>query len=282
MSYTFFLLALAGIMVGLAQVVNKKLSHSGYDSRTYTSVITLISATISIPLLFYRFSLPSLPLTWVLVLFSILAFAFSTFFGFQAYKLTDVSIVAIIQRTSIVFIALLGIFILKEKYNFSSYLGLTLIFSSGILLTYTKKKAPINKGVIFALLMALTGSMASLLDKVILSDFSPFTYLFINNLLVGMVFSFNLERIKQAGELMKNHFSQILFTSCLSTGAFLIILVVLKDTDVSKTMPVYKSLGLITPVLLGILILKEKRQIPQKIGGIILGTIGIMLLYKSF
>lgn len=266
-------------MIGVSQVINKKISGSNHHSKTHTTVVMLMNTVISVPLLFFQFSLTTSIFTWLLIVISVVVYAFSTYFGFQAYKKTDVSLVAIIQRTSIVFTALIGILLLGESYSFQAYIGLLFIFLSGIIITYKKSHLKFDEGVLFAFLMALAGSIAAVLDKIILNDFSPYTYVFVNNLLVTAVFGLNRGRVREVVSVLKTNFWSVFLTALLWTGSFLLVSIVLKETDVSRTMPIYKTLGLITPVLIGITFLNEKQMLREKVAGIILGSVGIVLMH---
>jgi transporter family protein len=272
-------LSLAGLFSGISQLINKRLVKTGFSSKTYTVVIMLFNAFLAIPLLFYKFHIPTSLYYWVLVIISITSFAFSVLFGFKAYKTTDVSVVSIVYRLNIVLIAIVGIIFLGERYSLSAYFGLLLIFISSILFAFEGRKLKLSVGVIYALLMAFTGAIASVLDKVILNDFSPYTYAFFNNLLIGLVFAFSLKTLNEGKKLLSQNKLPVFFTAFFNIIAFVIVLVVLERTNVSKTLPTYKAFSLMTPVLLGVLILKERQKLPQKIAGVLLGLIGIFLLY---
>jgi uncharacterized membrane protein len=239
----------------------------------------LFNAFLAIPFLFYKFHIPSSILYWILVFVSVTAFAFSVLFGFKAYKTTDVSVISIIYRINIVLVAFAGIIFLGEKYTLNAYFGLFLILISSVLFAFEGRKFRITEGVAFAFLMAITGATAALLDKVILNDFSPYSYAFFNNLLIGLVFAFNTKTIRDSKRILKKGKQFVFLTAFFNLIAFVIVLVVLEKSNVSKTLPVYKAFSLIAPVLLGILVLDERKKLPQKIVGVLLGLTGIFLLY---
>lgn len=273
------LLSLAGLFSGISQLVNKKLSNLGFNSRSLTVTVMLFNAFLAIPLLFYKFHIPSSWYHWILVFISITSFAFSVFFGFKAYKTTDVSIVSIIYRVNIVLVALSGIIFLGEKYTLNAYIGLFLILLSSILVTFEGRKLIITAGIAYVFLMAITGAFASVLDKIILRDFSPYSYAFFNNLLIGLVFAFNTKTLKDSKNVFSKGKYLVFLTAFFNLIAFVIVLTVLQRTNVSKTLPIHKAFSLIVPVLLGILVLGERSKLPQKIVGVLLGLTGIFLMY---
>lgn len=273
------LLSLAGIANGLSQVVNKKLTSSGHESVTYTAAVLLTCSLFSLPLFFYQPHISLSLSSWSLIFISITVFAFSTRFGFEAYKHADVSTVSILQRFNILFVALIGFLFLQENYTLKSIIGLLLIFFSGIILVFNKRKIQMNIGTVFVLLMVITNAIASALDKLILNDFSPYSYLFINNFLSGTVFLYSKKNAFQVKNLFQKRYPLILTTSALSTISVMLVWIVLQQTSVSQTMPVYKGLALIIPVVIGITLLNERQQLSQKLIGATLGIIGIVLQY---
>ena len=176
--------------------------------------------------------------------------------------------------------AILGILFLREFYSLLRYFGLFLIVGSGMLLAYNKKRFSVTTGMWFALLMATTSGIAGYLDKIILNDFSPYTYTFINSFLIFLLFARKKSTWLEMKTIATKHPVNIVLTSLLSIGSWLIFLIVLQQTNVSQTLPIYKSLSYVTPVIFGILLLGERLQLFQKVLGVIIGIAGIFFLYK--
>ncbi len=279
MLLTFILLFIAGFLNGIIRVVYKTLAVNGNRSTTLTTVTQLIGAVFAIPLLFINFQISTSPAYWILIGFSVISYALFVTFTFRALQNTDVSLVSIIDRLNIVFIAIAGIAFLGEHLTVLSYAGLALICVGGFIVVFEKMSFILSSGVIFALLATLFGAMASVLDKVILRDFSPYTYVFINDLLVGSVFVSRKGFIPDAQDLLKKHSVKIVLVSLMATVSFAIVLAVLKHTNVSVSVPIYKSFSLLTPVVFGILFLHETKRVPQKILGMFCALLGIILLY---
>lgn len=278
MTTSYFILILASIAIGLTYIVNKKLSHGKFNASTFTFLISCVNALISIPLLYSNFYITKNPSLWILILISALTFGLSSYFSFRAYKLADASTVSLVHKLNVALAAVIGILFLNEKYSYLSYIGLSFIVVSNLFIVYDGKKITINRGIFFAFLMAITSALAAVFDKIILNDFSPFTYVFVNSILTGVLFSFRKGIISEGIQLFRQNAKLVLTTSVLNVGSWAAFLFVLQNTSVSKTFPIYKSLSLIVPVLLGILILKETNKLWQKIAGTIIGVAGIILL----
>lgn len=279
MDFTLLLLLFAGLLSGTIQVLNKKLAGSNHQSSTHAVVIALANGVIGLPLLFYQFQLPQSSKTWILIVFSIITYAISLLLYFLAYKLTDVSLVSVVRRLSIVFIAILGVVFLREQLTIANWFGLIMIVLSGIVVTVERKHISLSSGILFALFSAVFASLSAVLDKQILNDISPFTYVVINNVLVGLVLLPRKGIVADARDLMKHHWKLILLTAVLMDLGFALVLYVLQGADVAQTMPVYMGLSFMMSVVFGVFLLKEKQKLPQKIVAIIVGLIGIFLLY---
>ena len=135
------------------------------------------------------------------------------------------------------------------------------------------KTFSVTTGMWFALLMATTSGIAGYLDKIILNDFSPYTYTFINSFHFSSVCEKKSTWLEMK-TIATKHPVNIVLTSLLSIGSWLIFLIVLQQTNVSQTLPIYKSLSYVTPVIFGILLLVNGYNY-FKSTGVIIGIAGI-------
>jgi len=209
---TFLILSAAGLSKGFSVIINKTLSAKGFRATTYTAAIQLLSAIVATPLLFIDFHITTNPIYWLLIAISVVAYAFTVYFTFKAYKLEDASTVVIIQRLTVVLASLGAIVVLHEPYSTKSLLGLLLVFLGSLVVSVRKMKLTLSLGLIFALLSTVMGAPTMILDKIILQDFSPFTYVFINNLLVGLVFALRKGLPTETKLLMKKHPKELWLT----------------------------------------------------------------------
>lgn len=99
-----------------------------------------------------------------------------------------------------------------------------------------------------------------------------------NEILVALWFSLTSKAYLHIPGYIKKYPQAIFIRSFLSVIAWVIFLVVLQQTDISKSYPLFKGLSLIIPVVMGVVILHEKKHLNQKIVGVIAGIIGILLL----
>lgn len=275
---SYLILSFASIAIGLTYVVNKKLSREEFNPAVFAFALALSNALLAIPLLFIDFRVSENPLTWVLTAISAAFFGVGVYFSFKAYKVSDASIVSLVHKLSIVFSVFMGILILKENYSFFSYLGLFLILLGNIFILYEGKRISLEKGIFYAFLMAFFSAVAAVLDKRIIQDFSPLTYVFVNNMFFAATFLFRQNIFQEAKQLILKNAKLVFISSFLNTGSWAAYLLVLRDNDVSRVFPAWESLSLIVPVVMGIIFLGEKDKLWQKLLGMTAGAIGIAFL----
>lgn len=274
------LITLGGIAQGLASVIRKHSSTTEHRATTITTTTMLVNAVLCIPLVFYQFRLPTDHFTWVLTLLSAGLFALAAAFFFKAYQHADLSVVSILHRTSIIHIAVIGVIFLQEKISPVGVIGLFLLFFGSASVLYEKRQMKFTKGAWYALISAFLGALSAVVDKQVLHDFSPYTYVFVNSILVSCMFLWRKDTLPESMRFLRRYPKQIVSSSILGVVGFTILMVLLADTQVSQTMAVYKTISFFVSVILGILLYKETNKLPQKIIGLTLAILGMILLYK--
>ena len=281
MSFELAILLLASIATGVVYVADKKISNGKHQADAYTILTLTLNVLVSLPLLLVNYYMSSNLWIWLMIIISGAAYGLSRFFIYKAYQNNDASAVGIINKFTIVLGALLGIIIFNESYSASSYVGLALIAFSSILILYNGKKIQLDKGAVYALIMVVLSSFAAILDKAVLKDFSAYTYVFVNAVASVIFFTGKKGIFKKGLDMFKDHTFLIILRTILVMFSYTAFLVVLQNSQVSVTFPIYKSLSLIVPVVLGITLLKEKSRLWQKLFGMLFGIVGIILIAYS-
>lgn len=264
--------------MGLVYIFEKKLSVENFHPATFVALISGISGFVSIPLLLYQFKVSENIYFWLLAFVSVATYGMGYLFSFRAYKLIDVSEAGLISRLNIVFTAVVAIIFLSEVYTTNSYIGFLLILIGSLIIVFKKGRIVKNRGLLFAIIMAMGFGLSAVFDKVLVSQFSPFTYVVLNNLAVSLLFFSFKEARNESVKLLKSKPGLIILTGVLSAVSWVGFLYVLQTGAVSKIFPIYDTLSLVCVVGMGILFLGEKEKILQKIAGSILVIIGIFLL----
>lgn len=273
------LLIYAGVATGLVYLIEKKVAVEKYHPAAFTIIFSLIDTILAIGFLFLSFKIPTSINYWLLAIVSICAYGVGNVFGFKAFKLIDASVVGIISRLNLVVAAFFGILLLHETYTTQNYIGLALVLLGSLVIAYEKGNFKISRGIWFSILMALGYGLAAVFDKILVGEFSPYTYVFVNSIGVGICMSLLFPKaLKQTKMLFHNHPKPLLLGSVLNVSSWAAFLLILSRGEVSKTFPIYDSLSLIVTVILGIIVLKETSHLTQKIIGLITIVFGIILL----
>jgi len=279
MTLSLIIITLAGISQGVANTIRKHLAGTGHRATTIASTIMLLDSVLSIPFLFYEFRVSSDPVIWLMTVASVMAFALSLALLIKSYQLLDLSFATILQRSDILFIAAIGALTLGERLSVVKTAGIFFLFISVLIIMYEKRRIRLSRGAWFALLSAVCGAVASVLDKRILADFSPYTYTFVNTLLVGLVFVGRNGTLTESVRLIRKHTLPVLASSILGTATLVGIFTVLAVTPVSVAMPVYKTVLFLVPVLLGVTMYKERTKLIQKGVGAVFAVAGLVCMY---
>jgi len=272
------ILFISGIALGIAYILEKKLSSEKFHPVTFTFLISAVSSVIAIPLLFYHFRVAPISFIWFVALLSVTAYGLGWLSNFYAYKLIDASVVGLIQRLNLIVAAFVGIVFLTESYNTRSYIGFFCILLGSIVIMFEKGKFRISRGIVFAIFAAIGMGLAAVFDKIVLKQFSPFSYVFVNNLLATLFFLPFKSARRDVRALWKKSSHWIVGAAFFSVSNWVGFLYVLAHGSVSRVFPIYDSLGLVVIVILGITLLKEKSRIVQKILGCLVVILGVFLL----
>lgn len=268
----------AGILLGFSYIVNRQISLTKFHPATLTFSYSLIGMVISAPLLFYEAIFAKSSFVWILAVISPLIFALANYSGFSAYRSLEASVVSLISRFSLVVATLLALIFLQEHLTFMSIFGLICVLTGSMVLIFEKTRFVINRGIFFALLMASCYGIVAVLDRVVLNEFSPFTYVFVNNLIITLVLLPQKGLRQDVVILVRKQPVLTLASALCGLLSWVAFLVAIRSGDLIRLYPIWESMALITTVVVGIIILKEIDKLNQKIFGTLVTILGIMLL----
>lgn len=276
-----FLLILAGIFIAIPSVINKQIARSRLHGATYTFGYSAFQALLCLPLLVIEPRLPTDIVYWLLFVFSAVVFGVSMLLIFESYKSLDVSVVSVVQRFNIVIIAIIAILFLDEQPSLLRLGGLGLILLSSVLLTIKRGKINLSGGVWLVFGSTFFSALAAILDKKLLGEMSAFSYAPLNALTIALLFLTSRRVRSEIPLLFKINIRGLFVSALFGSLSWIMYLFVLKNTDISATYPIYKSLSLITPVILGIIFLRETKDLRKKIAATLLGVMGVIFTTLS-
>jgi len=265
--------------MGMVYLLEKQISLDKYHPATILIAISLIGSIFAAPLLFYKFQIPTEPKYWTIGIISMLVYGVGSLFEFKAYKSVDASTLSLIGKLNIVIAAIIGIILFKDTYGLSGYIGLMLIIIGSVVVLYEKKAFYMSKGVSFVILMAIGFAVATVLDKIVLEGFSPFTYVFINNFGIGILFLLIYPQArKELWDLVKSYYKLVIPCALLTIVSWAGFLYVLQNYQISYAYTIYEGTSLIAVVVFGIIFLRERLKLWQKLLGLLILLVGIILL----
>ncbi len=275
----FFISILSGLCFSGSRVLSRILLKKQGNALAFTSIHDFIAGIILIPFLFFNFQLPENQNTWFYFL-GIVIFAFlSDWLAFVALKKIDVSLYQIINQSRHVFMLIGGLIIFSEAITYLKVIAIILIIIGVFISLYEKSKMVINKGVIITLLSTLSAIVAFIFAKATVNDFSETAAASFELLLIGIIsfgfLRFNPEKIKQELSVQK---WGLIISGVLFGGFEVLLFFALKIGEASRVIPV-TQVSLIITVLAGIIILKERAYLFQKIMGTLIIALGIVLIY---
>ena len=267
-----------GFIASIPLFLFKKASEERFSSWTYSFWWSALAMLFIMPLAIRNFSIPSTQLAILFLIFSALSWTLTNMFTMFAFKYADASVVFLVGRLSNVSIFLLGWLFLGDGINTPKLLGLLLTVVGSIAVSYQKGKLQFNKGILYSLLPVIFITTAFLFDKQATAYFSPFVFIFFQQIL-EVIFSFfgikNKNEIKELFISKKQLIIPAILCFVIGYGGFISLL---GRNQLSVLPLTYETTVFLGSMILGVLYLKEKVQLKQKLLGSALAIIGIILL----
>ena len=221
--------------------------------------------------------IPSLVIIMLIVLSSSLYGLFERF-QFYARKEIDASNTTILFRSSAIITFVGSILIFNESLTLEKALGFGLVVLATVIVSINNTKLKINKAFTLAIVSALALGSARIIDKGVLSsDFSIELYnliLWVAPILFIFLPSIPMDDIKKE---MNIGTWKIPLLAAINVCILYFLLHALSLADASLVIPIVSASTILT-VLGGVIILKERSNLPRKIIAGFIVFVGILLL----
>jgi drug/metabolite transporter (DMT)-like permease len=261
--------------------INYKINPLVYS--TYIQVISALFALLAITLSGNNFifldEIRSSSI-FLIVLLSCLGYTFGQNFRFQTLRKVEASQFTILFTTRILFTAILGYFILEERLSMGNVVGILLIISSIINLKLTDAHRKLKTFYFLPLLTALIFALSNVLDRRILQQVSPIHYLLLSFGGTGLLsFLISINKLAEYKKIFKKDIViKTIFLAFLQFLSSFLFFKALSYTPSTTYVSAIVSLSTIFTTLLGILILKERKNTFKKILSAIIAFIGVILI----
>jgi len=203
----------------------------------------------------------------------------ATVVNFKGYKHTDASVRTPVYTIRLIFVAVLSFIVLSEPFPVTKIVGTGLILFGIMFLNFRKKIFSLKDiGIKFVLLAALLTSIALTVDKIALNFFSPMVYgffiYFADTTAFGML---SFKRMHHLKSIVRSKMKIVVAAAVLDVLSYFGLLWALKLQQASVVFPIAQMGGLIA-VIGGIIILKERQNISQKIFGVSVAILGAAMV----
>jgi len=195
----------------------------------------------------------------------------------KMHRLTDLSISSIVSRLRLVWLPMFAFVFLRERLSSEEYLGIGLIFL-GAIVTAITKNMKIGKEIQITFVFSLVAAGLSVFMKKAAEIAStPVVMMFMDiPSLIFLPVLMKSPKIRIVASYREKIKDILIFTAASSVAMYLLT-EALRLGPASKVVSLYQSMMIIS-VLLGIVVLKEKKGIVNKLVGTGLTIGGIWLL----
>lgn len=289
----FWLIVAVGLLATLRNLIARIVLKEETDSLAYSFVQQVLAALLVIPLFFFNWQVPRTILPFFLLVLVGIWDTLSTFLITQSYRFLAVSLRTIIYQSRIILIVLLGFIFLHETLNWQKLIGALFIFVGIALVSFQKEKisrlkqlilkirdnrhTSKEKGVLLTLSAAFLTAFELIVLRYLLNLFSSAVMVFGITGTSALTFAFITPGLKKrVWRLPRLTF----LNGVLGSISFFLFFLASSMTEISRTLPITQAFTILT-VILGIIFLKEKERVWQKILGSILAVIGVILVKVS-
>jgi drug/metabolite transporter (DMT)-like permease len=293
----FWLVVISGFVGTGKDLFNRAALKDRGDSLTFSFLYQLVPVVFALPLFAFGLNFPSGVFPYFLLVVIGVVDTFSVFLIMESFKYLDVSLRAIVYQLRLLWVLIISVLILGETLNLAKIIGVFLIFSGISLAIFKKrklgwfqriiirilgKKDRKGKGVLVTLLASLLTALEIVGVKYLLSQFSVSFVIFGTLLVSALIFLFLVPDLKNRTLfLIKGPKRRVVWlTLFLGTVGIFLSLQAMAMTELSRVNPILESFKILT-ILGGIVFLKERERVWQKILGGILTAVGVILVKGS-
>lgn len=239
-------------------------------------VLTLVVLIYALAL---GFEFPPPSFLWPRLFLSALLYAIGSLCNFYSSRHLPAGENSILTASGILITVGLGVTVLGNSFSLFKALGVILILISVIIL-YGGGRMKINKGVLYAIGVAVFYSLAVINDVIIIRSYNPISFVPLMSFLPGLVLVllFPKKTLKMKKLLNKKSLSHIIVYSVFyGISAIAYYQALYAGASISQLSPISRA-SIITTVILGALFLGEKDNLTRKIVSALLVSIGVLLL----
>lgn len=270
---------LAGIVGGITQPIFKSITKNDYSFTSYLFVFALVGGIFSLPLLILNLQIPTNLFSWIWLFITCFLLLVGNLLLVKAFQSENISNIVLVGKIDLLVAFLSGIFLFRENATIIKTLAAIFIIAGILVIFIEKKKITYSKGLLYALLSGICIGFAAVISKLALKSFNPYFFQSFPYFFTALILIFLPKTLVEAKKIFTISKYKIIIVEILSVISYILVLLSIKAAGLSvgyfSIDPVYT----LTAVLIGIIILKEKDKLINKIIGtllIVLGLIGLV------
>ncbi|MCX8147127.1 MAG: EamA family transporter [Candidatus Woesearchaeota archaeon] len=286
--YVFVLIS--ALVFGIGNVVRKKALTKEHSMQFITTFQTVYF--IAMLLLLPKVNFDSPMFIWAFIYIKSVLLLLATYFFIRLLRHNEISEIEPLWNLSPVFLLLLSYFMLNEAPSFINVVGVILIVGGAYVIETDHKITNIfkpisllkSKKIIYILFFLIFISLCSVIDKIVLIQIDPYSFLFIQSMFMFVnciIVQFTIyEGIKDIKTALKRDFFYIMLAVVLFiiSDVFYFIAVSIPTAMVSLIIPIKRTSTIISTVLGGKIF--HEKGLKIKISACIIMVLGIFLVLR--
>jgi drug/metabolite transporter (DMT)-like permease len=272
---------LSGLFYTVSGLVTRRILKGNQDAWAFSFYFSFFGALTSIPFVLTNPKYPLWSWSWLVLIMVAVLIVIQNLLNFKSSNTLEASVQGSVIKLRLVWVMLIGIFIINESLTMYKIIGTLLTFIAGLFIIAKFKSGVSFKGVGYALASTVFYATVIGLYKVLFTSFNSQTltfFIFLFPAIINMVIMpHSLDRIIR---LYKNNGYLVIFGCILGGLANLSMNYSLSIGEASKVLVIIESFLILT--LVGEHIwLKERNNLSIKLIAVILATGGAILIRLS-
>jgi drug/metabolite transporter (DMT)-like permease len=255
------------------------------DPRFYGACLQFVTGLLALPFaLINGFNFNVTPVSIGLLVTTALAYTIGPSLYYIGLKHVDLSETTVLDASGIFWSLAFGGYLLNESFTQEKIVGSALILIAIVIVTYKKGKKlfAMSKYEAFILTSPIFYALGATLDNKLVTFSNAASYLAISFMTAGVsMFIFNAHRLKSVGltSIKNKKFIKTVFLNAIfvSLTYFFVLRAYELGGEVSRMYPIQQTESVLVP-LIAIVLLKERKRLPQKIVAAVIAFIGLLLI----
>jgi drug/metabolite transporter (DMT)-like permease len=252
------------------------------DYWAFAFFFSLVGSIISFPFMLASPKVPTQLSLWLLAMLVGLLIVANNLLLFRSSGLLQASLVGALLKLRLVWVFILGLFILHEPFSPLKLAGTILAIAAGVIIIHNFRKPKSATGVSLVLVATLFNAALVILSKYLLSSFNVASLTFFASFLPPLVIIFILmpNRLARIRKMFKEDWPMVLLACAFGAFANLTLNAALSLHDAASVL-VVNEVFLVLVLAGEHTILKEREQAWIKIVSITLAILGAILIEVS-